>query len=62
MLLDILNSLRKRNIIDLVAVTIDEGIRGYREEGVEIAARNAEKLGVEHRDCKFQGILWNDIR
>ncbi len=54
MLLDILNSLRKRNIIDLVAVTIDEGIHGYREEGVEIAARNAKELGVEHRIVTFK--------
>ena len=54
MLLDILNSLRKRNIIDLVAVTIDEGIHGYREEGVEIAARNAKKLGVEHKIVTFK--------
>lgn len=54
MLLDILNSLRRRNIIDLVAVTIDEGIVGYREEGIEIAARTAEKLGVEHRIVTFK--------
>lgn len=53
-LLDILNSLRKRHIIYLVAVTIDEGIQGYREEGVEIAARNAERLGVEHRVVTFK--------
>ena len=64
MLLDILNSLRKRNIIDLVAVTIDEGIGGYREEGVEIAARNAEKLGVEHKIVSFTeylGMTLDDI-
>ena len=54
MLMDILNSLRKRHIIDLVAVTIDEGIYGYREDGVEIAARNAEKLGVKHRVVTFK--------
>ena len=54
MLLDVLNSLRKRNIIDIIAVTIDEGIHGYREEGVEIAARNARKLGVEHRIVTFK--------
>lgn len=39
MVLDILNTLRERRIIDLVAVTIDEGICGYREEGVEIAQK-----------------------
>ncbi|MBI5680018.1 MAG: TIGR00269 family protein [Methanobacterium sp.] len=49
MLLDILNSLYKRNIIDIVAITIDEGIEGYRKHGVEIAARNAKKLGVDHK-------------
>lgn len=54
MLLDILNSLKNRNIIDLVAVTIDEGIEGYREEGIEIAARAAKKLGVEHRIVTFK--------
>ncbi|MDD3985310.1 MAG: TIGR00269 family protein [Methanobacterium sp.] len=64
MLLDILNSLRKRNIIDIIAVTIDEGIHGYREEGVEIAVRNAKKLGVEHRVVKFKdyfGITLDEI-
>lgn len=52
--LHILNSLRERNIIDLVAVTIDEGIKGYREEGVKIAAANAELLGVEHKVVSFK--------
>ena len=64
MLLDILNSIKKRNIIDLMAVTIDEGICGYREEGIEIAARNAKKLGVEHRVVSFKeyfGMTLDDI-
>jgi len=54
MLLDILNSLKKRNIIELVVVTIDEGICGYREDGVEIAVKNTEKLGVNHRVVTFK--------
>ncbi len=64
MLLDILNSLQKRNIIDLMAVTIDEGICGYREEGVEIAARNAEKLVLNIEIVSFTeylGITLDDI-
>jgi uncharacterized protein (TIGR00269 family) len=64
MLLDILNSIKNRNIIDLKAVTIDEGICGYREEGIEIAARNAKKLGVEHRVVSFKqyfGMTLDDI-
>jgi uncharacterized protein (TIGR00269 family) len=54
MTLEILNSLYKRNIIDLTAVTIDEGIKGYRKAGIQIAAENAEKLGIKHRVVSFQ--------
>lgn len=54
MVLEILNNLRKRRIADLVAVTIDEGISGYREEGVRIAAENAERMGVYHRIVSFK--------
>lgn len=55
--LHILNTLRERNIIDLVAVTIDEGIKGYREDGIEIAKAHTRKLGVEHRIISFKGSL-----
>ena len=61
MLLDILNNLRKRRIIDLVAVTIDEGICGYREEGVEIAAQNAELIGVKHRIVSFKDYIGHTL-
>ena len=47
-----------------MAVTIDEGIGGYREEGVEIAARNAGKFGVEHKIVSFTeylGMTLDDI-
>jgi uncharacterized protein (TIGR00269 family) len=54
MVLDILNSLYERNIIDLFAVTVDEGIKGYRKHGVEIAAKNARKLGIDHRIISFK--------
>lgn len=54
MALNILNSLRERNIIDMIAVTIDEGIKGYREEGVRIARENAVSLGVEHKVASFK--------
>ncbi|MDY9924405.1 TIGR00269 family protein [Methanobacterium sp.] len=61
MLLDILNNLRKRRIIDLVAVTIDEGIYDYREDGVNIAAENAELLGVKHRIVSFKDYLGHTL-
>jgi len=47
--LEILNSFRERNIIDICAVTVDEGIDNYRQDGVDIAIRHAQRLGIEHR-------------
>ncbi len=52
--LHILNSLKDKNIIDLTAVTIDEGITGYREEGIKIAAANTQLLGIEHKIVTFK--------
>ena len=54
MALDIVSSLYERNIIDLFAITIDEGIGGYRRHGVEIASKNARKLGIDHRIASFK--------
>lgn len=62
--LEVLDSFRKLNIIDLCAVTIDEGIAGYRQEGVDIAIRHAERLGIEHRIVSFKdefGITLDEI-
>jgi uncharacterized protein (TIGR00269 family) len=63
-LLDILETFRKRNIIDLCAVTVDEGIGGYRQDGVEIAIRHAQGLGIEHKVVSFEesfGITLDEI-
>lgn len=38
----------------LVAVTVDEGIKGYRDEALEIAAANCKALGVEHHVVSFK--------
>jgi uncharacterized protein (TIGR00269 family) len=38
----------------LVAVTVDEGIKGYRDEALRTATENCEKLGVEHRVVSFR--------
>ena len=47
--LEILDSFRQRNIIDICAVTVDEGIANYRQDGVDIATRHAERLGIQHK-------------
>jgi uncharacterized protein (TIGR00269 family) len=38
----------------LVAVTVDEGIKGYRDEALAIAAANCETLGIEHHVVSFK--------
>ncbi|MEM3765516.1 MAG: TIGR00269 family protein [Candidatus Bathyarchaeia archaeon] len=38
----------------LVAVSVDEGIAGYRDEALKIAAENCRMLGVEHNIISFK--------
>ena len=62
--LEVLESFRKRNIIDICAVTVDEGIANYRQGGVDIAVRHAQRLGIEHRVISLKdeyGITLDEI-
>ncbi|MDI6820215.1 MAG: TIGR00269 family protein [Candidatus Hodarchaeaceae archaeon] len=45
--------LRLRNC-ELAAITIDEGIKGYRDRSLPIAKENAELLGVRHLVVNFE--------
>ena len=47
--------------VRLVAVTIDEGIRGYREETILSADRLARALGVEHRRVTFPDLFGDSL-
>ena len=38
----------------LSAVTVDEGIKGYRDEALKVATKNCRKLGVEHLVTSFK--------
>jgi uncharacterized protein (TIGR00269 family) len=38
----------------LVAVTVDEGIKGYRDEALKIAKENCQRLGIEHNVISFK--------
>jgi uncharacterized protein (TIGR00269 family) len=40
----------------LVAISVDEGIEGYRDEALEIAAENCKELGVEHFVVSFKDL------
>lgn len=39
--------------LDLIAISIDEGISGYRNEGIEVARKNAEDLGIKLIEKSF---------
>ncbi len=52
--LKILNILKEKNIIELEAVTIDEGIVGYRDEGIRIAKDVTSQLGIKHHIVSFE--------
>ena len=41
----------------LTAVTIDEGIKGYRDEAAKFAVQNCRKLGVEHLMTSFKDLF-----
>jgi uncharacterized protein (TIGR00269 family) len=43
--------------LDLVAVTVDEGIAGYREETLRAAAATASRFGIPHRTGSFAGLF-----
>ena len=38
----------------LSAVTVDEGVKGYRDEALRVANKNCQKLGVEHVVTSFK--------
>jgi uncharacterized protein (TIGR00269 family) len=57
-LLHVLASIEKKYPrVSLVALTVDEGIKGYRDEALKIAAQNCEKLGVQHRIVSFKELF-----
>lgn len=43
----------KRKDLEFVAITVDEGIKGYREHGVSISKKNTKILGIEHHIISF---------
>lgn len=47
----------ERRDTELIAVTIDEGIQGYRPASLEIARRVTQRLGVEHVIKRTQDLM-----
>jgi cytoplasmic tRNA 2-thiolation protein 1 len=46
---------------ELVAVTIDEGIRGYRDESLKIVKDFCSQLGVESKVLSYKGLFGVDM-
>ena len=45
----------------ITAVTVDEGIAGYREEAVDIASEYCKKLGVNHAIVSFEELYGKSL-
>jgi uncharacterized protein (TIGR00269 family) len=48
---------RRHPKASLSAISVDEGIKGYRGEALKIAAEHCEKLGVEHHVVSFRKLF-----
>lgn len=51
---DIFSKMKK---VDLYAITIDEGIEGYRNESIKYAIENCNILGIEHHIVSFKDMI-----
>lgn len=45
----------------ICAVTIDEGIKGYRDEALKVAAKNCQKLGIDHVIVSFKEMYGHEL-
>jgi len=56
-LLDVLSKMAKNHSFRIHAVTIDEGIAGYREEALEIVKKFCSDLGVNHSVYSYKKLF-----
>jgi len=42
---------------ELIAVTVDEGVKGYRDEAIRLAEEECRRLGVEHKVLSFKELF-----
>jgi len=60
-LLEVLSHLSENKRYELVALTVDEGVAGYREESMEHASWLANKLGVTHVVVSYKSLYGFDL-
>ena len=56
-LLHLMDKLAKKTRTRLIAITIDEGIEGYRDKSIDAVKVFVEKLGIGHRIVSFKNEL-----
>ena len=49
--------LGKRRNLEIAAITVDEGIKGYRESSLPIVANQCHELGIEHIIVSFKELF-----
>ena len=47
----------KRDGIEIYAITVDEGIKGYRDESIDFVKKNCRALGIESHVISFKDIV-----
>ena len=47
----------KRPQVQLYAITVDEGIKGYRDASLEVVQKNCKLLGIEHHMISFKDVV-----
>jgi cytoplasmic tRNA 2-thiolation protein 1 len=60
-LLEVLHSLSRSKGYELVSLTVDEGVKGYREESIEHADWLAKKLGIEQVVVSYKDLYGFDL-
>ncbi|MEF8848183.1 MAG: TIGR00269 family protein [Candidatus Thermoplasmatota archaeon] len=43
--------------VKIIAITIDEGIKPYRDKSIQAAKKNCKKLGIEHHITSFKDVF-----
>ena len=51
------NIFYKRPNVTLYGITVDEGIKGYRDKSIEYVKRNCKKLGIKHYLISFKDVI-----
>jgi len=47
----------RRSNVELVAITVDEGIKDYRDKSIKVASENCKNLGIEHHIISFKDVI-----